>query len=192
MASNITLTGFDDAYPVAGQDNDSQGFRTNFSVTKTALETASTEISALQAGTAQGVTYDAATTTNDFNGTIIREAEVVANTETVYANGAVGTSQNISWEFGHYQTVQVTGDLTLTIADLPVSGKLGKLRLEITSNNDTPRTIVFAGEGGSTMKTDANFPNPFQVSSSSNPVIVDFWTTNGGTSLFAQSHGVFT
>ncbi len=192
MASNITLTGFNDAYPVAGQDNDSQGFRTNFSVTKTALETATTEITALQAGTAQGVTYDAGTTTNDFNGTIIREAEVVANTETVYANGAIGTSQNISWEFGHYQTVQVTGDLTLTIADLPVSGKLGKIRLEITSNSSTPRTIVFAGEGGSTMKTDANFPSPFQVSSSSNPVIVDFWTTNGGTSLFAQSHGIFT
>ena len=42
------------------------------------------------------------------------------------------------------------------------------------------------------MKTDANFPNPFIVTSSANPMIIDFWTTNGGVSLFAQSHGVFT
>jgi len=185
MASTITTVGFNEAYPVAGQDNDSQGFRTNFSVTKTALETATTEITALQAGTAK-LNAD-----NDFNGSKIQEAEMLANTETVYANGAVGTSQNISWEFGHYQTVQVTGDVTLTIADLPVSGKLGKMRLEISAN-DVARTVIFAGEGGSTMKTDANFPNPFIVTSSSNPMIIDFWTTNGGTSLFAQSHGVFS
>jgi hypothetical protein len=177
MASNITLTGYNEAYPVAGQDNDSQGFRTNFSVTKAGLETASTEITTLQSSTA--------------NGSKIQEAEMQANTETVYANGAVGTSQNISWAFGHYQTVQVTGDVTLTIADLPVSGKLGKMRLEITAN-DVARTVIFAGEGGATMKTDANFPDPFIVTSSSNPMIIDFWTTNGGTSLFAQSHGVFT
>ena len=129
MASNITLTGYNEAYPVAGQDNDSQGFRTNFSVTKAGLETASTEITTLQSSTAK-LNAD-----NDFNGSKIQEAEMQANTETVYANGAVGTSQNISWAFGHYQTVQVTGDVTLTIADLPVSGKLGKMRLEITAND---------------------------------------------------------
>jgi outer membrane murein-binding lipoprotein Lpp len=173
MASNITLTGYNEAYPVAGQDNDSQGFRTNFSVTKAGLETASTEITTLQSSTAK-LNAD-----NDFNGSKIQEAEMQANTETVYANGAVGTSQNI------------TGDVTLTIADLPVSGKLGKMRLEITAN-DVARTVIFAGEGGATMKTDANFPDPFIVTSSSNPMIIDFWTTNGGTSLFAQSHGVFT
>ena len=36
MASLISTTGFDAAFPVAGQDNDSQGFRTNFNVTKVA------------------------------------------------------------------------------------------------------------------------------------------------------------
>ena len=53
MASTITTTGFDAAYPVAGQDNDSQGFRTNFTVTKTALEAARDEITALQTNTAK-------------------------------------------------------------------------------------------------------------------------------------------
>jgi len=35
MASSIVTTGIDATYPVAGQDNDSQGFRDNFSQIKT-------------------------------------------------------------------------------------------------------------------------------------------------------------
>jgi hypothetical protein len=35
-------------FPIAGADNDSQGFRTNFTQIKSALRTASTEISDLQ------------------------------------------------------------------------------------------------------------------------------------------------
>ena len=35
MASNIVPDTIDDAYPVAGQDNDSQGFRDNFNIIKT-------------------------------------------------------------------------------------------------------------------------------------------------------------
>ncbi len=32
MASNITTTNLDENFPVAGRDNDSQGFRDNFSI----------------------------------------------------------------------------------------------------------------------------------------------------------------
>ena len=49
MASTISTVGFNAAFPVAGVDNDSQGFRTNFNVTKVALEQAATgEITTLQ------------------------------------------------------------------------------------------------------------------------------------------------
>ena len=34
MASNIDNTSIDATYPIAGQDNDSQGFRDNFTVIK--------------------------------------------------------------------------------------------------------------------------------------------------------------
>ena len=66
MASTITTVGFNEAYPVAGQDNDSQGFRTNFTVTKTGLEQAATEITSLQSNTAK-LNAD-----NDFNGSKIQ------------------------------------------------------------------------------------------------------------------------
>ena len=48
MASNINSDAIDALYPVAGQDNDSQGFRDNFSTIKNSLATAKTEITTLQ------------------------------------------------------------------------------------------------------------------------------------------------
>lgn len=185
MASTITTTGFDETFPVAGQDNDSQGFRTNFNVTKTALDTAKSEITTLQSDTAK-LNAD-----NDFNGSKIQEAELLKNTETVYANGNVAASQNVSWAFGHYQTIQVGADVTLTLADWPASSKMGRLRLQITSDGSAPRTITWASAGGGSFKEDSTWPASFTVNSQTNPIIVDFWTINGGTTVFAKYHGLF-
>jgi hypothetical protein len=49
MASNINPNIINITYPVAGQDNDTQGFRDNFSNIKNNFSAAATEISALQA-----------------------------------------------------------------------------------------------------------------------------------------------
>ena len=48
MASNIDVTNIDTAYPVAGQDNDSQGFRDNFTNINQNFVEAKAEIEALQ------------------------------------------------------------------------------------------------------------------------------------------------
>lgn len=199
MASTISTVGFDAAFPVAGQDNDSQGFRTNFNVTKVALEAAADEISTLQSDTAK-LNAD-----NDFNGSVISEAEFKKNTETVYAAGNISASQNISWANGHYQTLQAGGNITLTLADWPESGVMGKMRLQITGDG-TERTIVWAAAGGGSFKgspvlihstsepytvTSTPWSGTTTVTSQTNPVIIDFWTINGGISVFAQYHGSF-
>jgi len=56
MASNINPSNIDITYPVAGQDNDTQGFRTNFSNIRNNFATALTEISQLQANSAISLT----------------------------------------------------------------------------------------------------------------------------------------
>lgn len=184
MASSITTVGFDAEYPIAGQDNDSQGFRTNFNVTKIALETATTEITDLQNNSAK-LNAD-----NDFNGSVIQNAELLANVETVYANGNVTSGQNISWEFGHYQTIQVGADVTLTLADFPQSSKMGKMRLQIISDG-TSRRITWAAAGGGSFKTNSTWPVNFDVTSSVNPIIVDLWTTNSGITVFGHYYGEY-
>jgi len=104
MASNILTSDIDELYPVAGADNDSQGFRDNFRLVKTGLATAATEITALQTTTAK------LNGSNDFNGNVIREANFIANSEEVYVTDEIVASQNIRFVNGNYQIITVGAD----------------------------------------------------------------------------------
>jgi hypothetical protein len=70
MASTITdyTTLIDINFPTPGEDNDSQGFRSNFASIKAALEIAGDEISDLQSG------MISLNGTNDFGGNTIKKA----------------------------------------------------------------------------------------------------------------------
>jgi len=48
MSSNINYTSIDETYPIAGTNNNTQGFRDNFTAIKNGLAEASAEISTLQ------------------------------------------------------------------------------------------------------------------------------------------------
>jgi hypothetical protein len=186
MASTISTVGFDAAFPVAGVDNDSQGFRTNFNVTKVGLEQAATEITSLQSTTAK---LNAA---NDFNGSIISEAELQKNTETVYSNAARSGAWSLDWEQGHYQTLQANGTLTATITNLPPSGVMGRMRLQLTGDG-TSRVVTLASATGSIL-TDGHAAwtgDTLSVNSATTPVIIDLWSINGGTTIFANYVGIF-
>lgn len=66
MASTINTTNIDVTYPIAGQDNDTQGFRDNFRNIKNNLNTAASEITALQSNaiTLQSTVTNLATNAN--------------------------------------------------------------------------------------------------------------------------------
>ena len=84
MASNINSTGVDATFPIAGQDNDSQGFRNNFNTIKNNFTAAKSEIEALQTNTAK---LNAA---NNFLGNDVSGANLIANTENAIARGVFG------------------------------------------------------------------------------------------------------
>ena len=185
MASNIDNTSIDSTFPVAGQDNDSQGFRNNFNTIKNNFTAAKNEIEDLQTNTAK---LNAA---NNFLGNDVSGANLIANTEKHYPGGTVTGPTNVSFTNGHYQLIQVGADVTLTLADWPATNLMGKLRLQITSDG-TPRDITWSVANGGALKYAADWPGTFTVTSQTNPIIVDFWTTNAGTTVFAQYHGQYT
>ena len=67
--STTEINAIDQTYPVAGQDNDSQGFRDNFSNIKTSLTKVKADLDALDTNTAK------LNVSNDFNGNQISEAD---------------------------------------------------------------------------------------------------------------------
>ena len=76
MASNISDTGISADFPIAGQDNDSQGFRDNFATTVSNFAAAKAEIEALQTN---GAVKNA---DNNFLGNTINNVNFQNTTET--------------------------------------------------------------------------------------------------------------
>jgi len=68
MSSNINPNNIDTAYPVAGQDNDSQGFRDNFTNIKTNFEFAAEEINDLESKVLLKSALTGTTLDNDMGG----------------------------------------------------------------------------------------------------------------------------
>lgn len=196
MASNIVSGTIDGEYPVAGVDNDSQGFRDNFTIIKDNFAAAESEITDLQDNAAR---KDA---DNDFAGNKITSAELDQVTEAFTAVGTVNTNQNLSFLNGHYQSVLASEAFTLTLADWPASGAYARMtvQLELADGVTGPIAVQFVGEGNGVFKNDgaagwtatSSTALSIETNSTTNPTIVEFWTTDGGDTIYARYMGVFS
>lgn len=185
MASNINVNGIDENYPIAGQDNDSQGFRDNFNVIKNNLASAYTEITDLQNNTAK------LNTLNDFNGEIIQNVSLQQTTEEVYSIGNQQGVVEISWLNGNCQTFTAVGDGTFNLKDWPTSGVLGKIRVIVNGPSSViTHNITFVPIGG-TFKDNGNFSPAFTVGQNETKIF-DFWTINQGLIVYADYLGNYT
>ena len=184
--SQIIYTTVDEEYPVAGQDNDSQGFRDNFSAIKTALSQAQNELSQFLN---EGARKDA---DNDFNGNTISNANILQITEQVYNTGSIQANTPINWDDGHFQNITVAADVTLTLGNWPASGDLGRMRLAVRSDGSS-RVITWEADNAGSLFLDPNWPTgDFTVSSLTNPAIIDIWTSDGGATVFMEYKGVYS
>lgn len=120
MASNINPYNIDHTYPVAGQDNDSQGFRDNFTNTRNNFIQAKAEIEALQADV----------TDLDFrlDPLFLSSAEDVPNataislevTASYFTTAGAETATLADGDDGQIKTLMMrgdNGDMVVTVAD---------------------------------------------------------------------------
>jgi hypothetical protein len=194
MASTIISGTIDGTYPVAGIDNDTQGFRDNFTIIKTGLATAASEISTLQSTTAK------LNASNDFNGTDITDANFSLNTEKYHNIGTVTSGMNISFLNGHYQSLSINLDegvntVNFALSDWPDRDHVAKMTVQLFGNG-TAKTVTFTVDGSGDLKYNSTYPRVASVAtatvdSSTNPIIIDFWTYNRGTTVYAEYRGRF-
>ena len=132
MASNINPQNIDGAYPVAGQDNDSQGFRDNFTNTKTNFTFAAAEITDLQNKAVLKAALDGTVLNNDMGGSILSNAQLQDMSETRVALGTVSGAQTINYAAGSYYTLTTSGSVSIAFTNFPPAGHLGRVRLQFT------------------------------------------------------------
>jgi hypothetical protein len=142
MTSQINPNNIDTAYPVAGQDNNTQGFRDNFTFIKNNFSAAATEITALQ----NTSVVKGSTAVNDFGGGLIYDARVQDLSASAVDLGSVTGIVNINYAAGHYQQMSTTGSITIALdtPSLPPIGRYGFVRLEITVSS-VAHTVTLPG-----------------------------------------------
>jgi hypothetical protein len=193
MTSQITPSAIDESYPVAGQDNDTQGFRDNFNAIKINLTTAANEITQLQNNTA-GLECSAIDGGSDFNQNIISRATLKNNIESVL-NGGERTDGTIELNFSNanWQVYKVLANTNFTITGIPnaVGQDQGaKFILELTGDG-TARTISFPADGVIRVRKSAGFPTT--VTSEDDPILIEVSvrTIGTGRSIFLNYLGQF-
>jgi hypothetical protein len=132
MTSAINPNNINGAYPVAGQDNNSQGFRDNFTNTKTNFEYAASEITDLQNKAVLKSSLTGTTLNNDMGGSLLSNAQLQDISATVVALGSVTGTQIVDYAAGPYYTLTTTGSIILSFSNFPTAGTLGCCRVRIT------------------------------------------------------------
>ena len=132
MASSINANNIDGTYPIAGQDNDSQGFRDNFTNVKTNFTNAKSEIEDLQSKVVLKSALTGTTLDNSGGGAIISDFQVKDMSETRLAKGTTSGTVTVNYAEGSYQTVTTSGSISIAFSNFSASGTLSKVRLEVT------------------------------------------------------------
>jgi len=184
MASTINPNNIDGAYPVAGQDNNSQGFRDNFTNTKTNFEYAAAEITDLQNKVVLKTALTGTVLDNNMAGSVLSNAQLQNMSETVVALGTVSGTTTINYALGSYQTLTTNGAVSLAFSNFSIAGTASTVVVQVTVANiihtlQFPSAVLVNGRGIQGLNTSTN-----TISFSSTGVYsFQFVTSNGGTTV---------
>lgn len=150
MSSQITPNSVNETFPVAGRDNNSQGFRDNFTAIKNNFTYTKREIDDLmnKAVVKSQLTYGPAID-NNFGGQIITGATFKKESYAIADNAEASTVTidyaNASQHQVHIGVDTATANTTLSFTGLPAANKYAEIRLfvEVGGTATGPWTLTF-------------------------------------------------
>jgi len=199
MTSNINYAAISTTYPVAGQDNDSQGFRDNFTAISAGLATAKTEISALQTNALLAV--DLATSSNpvvnNMLGSTLSNGLYLQFNGVFFNGGTVATSAAINLNNGPIQQFTASGNITLTFNNWPTSGKYAVVRVMLIGDQQTTRTVTLSTSNAGLIKpatgwaNGSSLPATVTLGTTGKYEMIEAWTVDAGATVFLKAIGEY-
>jgi hypothetical protein len=182
MTSQINPNDIDGAYPVAGQDNDSQGFRDNFTNTATNFQYAADEITDLQQNAVLKAALSGTTLDNNMNGQPLYNFEASQVSGTVNPLGTDSGVVTLDWDLGSYQTLTTSGSVTLGFTNFPASGVAASIvfRINVASTAHTLTLPAAVSIGTANLQGYASNIITFSVAGT---YIFEFTTVDGGSTV---------
>ena len=185
MTSAINPNNIDGAYPVAGQDNNSQGFRDNFTNTKTNFQYAADEITDLQNKAVLKAALDGGTLNNNMLGSVLSNAQLQDMSETRVALGTLSGPVTINYALGSVQTVTTAGAISLSFTNFPAAGAAGVVQVQITVSSVAHTLTLPAAVSVNTSGIQGIASNVITFATSG-VYSFTFTTSNGGTTVIVS------
>jgi len=186
MTSAINPNNINGNYPVAGQDNNSQGFRDNFTNTSTNFQFAADEITDLQSKAVLKQALTGTVLDNNMLGSPLSNALLSNMSENVVALGTVSGTTVINYALASYQTLTTNGAVSLSFTNFPAAGAAASVTVQVTVANTIhtlvlPTAVSLNAQGiqGATISgsgTTISFATTGVYS-------FNFTTSNGGTTI---------
>jgi hypothetical protein len=144
MTSQINPNNIDGSYPVAGQDNNSQGFRDNFTNTGTNFQYAASEITDLQNKAVLKAALTGTTLSNNMLGSPLSNALLsdMAYAAVQLGGPPGGGTITIDYTAGQFYTVTANNDISLAFTNWPDAGNYGVVTVAITVSS-AAYTVTF-------------------------------------------------
>ena len=187
MASQIDPNNIDGSYPVAGQDNNSQGFRDNFTNIKTNFQYTEDEINDLQAKVLLKSALTGTTLDNNMGDNLIYAGTIRDFGFTKVTPTQISNTWTLNYSAGHYQSITTTGITNiLAFTNFPTSGTYGYIKLQIVLGDPThvitlPTGVTYLGTSG--IQGYAAGPPATITFSAAGTYELAFGTYNTGTTI---------
>lgn len=197
MSSAINTNGIDVNFPIPGVNNNSQGFRNNFTAIKTNLNTAGNEISDLQNKAVLKTALANSVLNNDMANTLISNASTLGFRATTYNLGnALSGTIVVDCSLGDVQYGNVAGNITLQFGSWAPTGTQSRVQLQLgRANANANFSVSFPSEAivdnnhGFVLLENFSTPNSVPtISFPYNVTQMNFSITSNdcGNSLFIQ------
>jgi hypothetical protein len=195
MTSQVNPNNIDGTYPVAGQDNDSQGFRDNFTNIRNNFTFTKAEIEDLQNKAVLKSALLNTVLSNDFAGNAIVNPALTSWRQTYNNIGSVSGSVTINFINGNFQKITMSGTTTLTFifpsnttnqyasVKLWVSNPNASYTLSFPNSLNLGDTDTIAGFSGNTITFSSA-----EISNSTD-YFFEVFTVDGGTTLGIRDLG---
>ena len=186
MSSNINPYNINGQFPIAGQDNSSQGFRTNFTNIQNNFAFAQAELTDLQSKAIVASTLTGQTFNNDMAGTKIIRPQLSAWTQSLIDLGAVSSSAILDYNVANFQKITTGGPFDISFANWPAtvgSGALGygSMRVWVVVT-DTAHTMTLTDQVSIAVGDIAGYDIPTRTITfdTAGNYVFDFSSIDGG------------
>lgn len=192
MTSQVNPNNIDGTYPIAGQDNDSQGFRDNFTNIRNNFTFVKAEIEDIQNKAVFKTALSNTTLDNNMQGNALVGASLTQWRETFNDIGSASGAITVDFTNGNYQKITLSGAATLSFSwPSNTSNQYSSIKLWLVVTNSAYTvslpTSVTLGDPDSIAGLSGTSPpiitfNAAELANNTNYVF-EFFTVDAGTTV---------